>query len=158
MNDIVSKMKTPEECAILEKNAMDRGREDIALAARKRQVQLRALKYGAQTDVERECLEAIFAYEQSLSTRNGRKTRESRTWGMIERHGIIPAVERAVNRKEETAGYTVLVDMGLEEYAFEAVILKHPELFSHEVVAISRERVAHHADQSAVGDTPESPC
>jgi hypothetical protein len=51
---------------------------------------------------------------------------------MIERHGIIEAVERAVNRSSETIGYKALLEMGLEEYAFEAVILRHPELFGEE--------------------------
>lgn len=31
--------------------------------------------------------------------------------------------------------------MGLEEYAFEAVVLRHPESFSPQAVAISRERL-----------------
>lgn len=152
MTDIVSKLKTPEECAILEKNAAERDRPDIALAARKRQVELRALQHEADTDIERECLEAVCAYEQSLSVIKGKKTRASRTWSMIKRNGIIPAVERAVNRKDEVTGYTVLVDMGLQEYAFEAVILKYPEHFSPEAVEISQERVDLHADQTVDDD------
>jgi hypothetical protein len=36
---------------------------------------------------------------------------------MINRHGNIGAVERAVNRPTETQGYTALVEMGLEDYA-----------------------------------------
>ena len=60
---------------------------------------------------------------------------------MIDRHGIIGAVERAVNRSAETQGYKALVEMGLEDYAFEAVVLRHPDLFSKEAVEISRERM-----------------
>jgi hypothetical protein len=68
--------------------------------------------------------------------------RASRTWQMIERHGVIGTVERAVNRPTETSGYRALVEMGLEEYAFEAVILRHPRLFSAEVVERSRQRLS----------------
>ena len=34
--DIVAKLKTPEECVTFEKNVTERGRPDLALAARKR--------------------------------------------------------------------------------------------------------------------------
>ncbi len=59
---------------------------------------------------------------------------------MIKRHGIIHAVERAVNRTEETQGYKALTDMGMLDYAFESVVLRHPELFRVETVkrAITR--------------------
>lgn len=148
MNELIGKLKTPEECAVFEKNVLERGRPDLALGARRRAVELHAIQYGAVTDVERECLEAVFAYEQVLSAKNGKKTRASRTWPMIKRHGIIGAAERAVDRKADTAGYTALVDMGLQDYAFEAVILRHPESFSREAVIRSQERIAvHNADR-----------
>jgi hypothetical protein len=91
--------------------------------------------------VERECLEAVYAYEQVLTVRNGKTTRASRTWQMIKRHGIIAAVERAVNRETETIGFTALLDMGLEDYAFESVIVRHPDAFSADAVRHSQARV-----------------
>jgi hypothetical protein len=112
MVERIAKLKTPEECAIFEKNVMERGRPDLAVAARKRALELRALKHGTITEIERECLEAVYAYERVLTIKNGRTTRASRTWQMIERHGIIGAVERAVNRKDETIGFTALLDVG----------------------------------------------
>ncbi|MEH6689140.1 MAG: hypothetical protein V7693_17975 [Halopseudomonas sabulinigri] len=140
MDDRVKKIDTPEKCEIFAKNCIERGREDLAQEARERAVQLRAEAYGAETEAEREALEAVYAYEEVLSTKNGKKTRAGRTWQMITRHGIIGAVERAVNRPTETQGYTALVEMGLEDYAFENVILRHPSLFSQQAVQISRER------------------
>ena len=142
MNDLVGKLKTPEECAIFEKNVADRGRPDLALAARKRALELRAQKYGAKSEAERECLEAVYAYERVLSEKNRRNTRANRTWQMIKRHGIIGAVERAVNRESETVGYLSLLEMGLEDYAFEAVILRHPDVFSPAAVAHSQARIS----------------
>lgn len=139
--DLVSKLKTPEECAVFSKNVTERGRPDLALAARKRAVQLRAATCGAKNEVELECLEAVFAYEEVQSAKAGRRKSASRTWPMIKKHGVIEAVERAVKRKDETVGYTALVEMGLEDYAFEAVILRHPTFFSDEAVARSRERL-----------------
>ena len=60
---------------------------------------------------------------------------------MIHRHGIIPAVERIVTKRAESAGYTALAQMGLLEMAFEAVVLRYPDLFSAEAIARSRERM-----------------
>ena len=141
MDEGIKKIDTPEKCEIFAKNCADRGRHDLAKEARERAVQLRAEKYGARTEAEREALEAVYAYEEVLSAKNGKKTRAGRTWQMIERHGIIGAVERAVNRPTETQGYTALVEMGLESYAFENVILRHPELFSDSAKQISEDRL-----------------
>lgn len=141
---IIANLQTADECEIMEKNATARARHDLAVAARKRALELRALAYGASTAAERECLEAIYAYEQVLTVKNGKKTSASRTWPMVKRYGIIGAVERAVNRSEETVGYTALRDMGLEDYAFEAVILRYADsnLFSAEAIARSQARVS----------------
>ena len=80
-------------------------------------------------------------YEEVKSTTRPR-FRANRTWQAIERHGIIQAVERLVARATETEGYRALVAAGLEEMAFEAVILRHPGVFSAEAVAAASERMA----------------
>lgn len=141
MHELVLKLKTPEDCAIFAKNATDRGRIDLALEARKRAVQLRSESFGADSDVARECVEAIFAYEEVLSQKAGRRQPATRTWQMIKRLGVIEAVESVVNRKSDAMGYTALVEMGLEEYAFEAVILRNPTAFSADAVLRSKERL-----------------
>lgn len=107
-----------------------------------RATELRAESYGASTQAEKEALQAIYAYEETLRVKNGKKTRASRTWQMIERHGIIESVNRAVCRPTETPGYRALLNMGLGEFAFEAVILRYPEVFSTEAVEVSKERLS----------------
>ncbi|MEH6585201.1 MAG: hypothetical protein V7720_01520 [Halioglobus sp.] len=148
MNERVSKIGTPEKCRIFAENCLKRGREDLALEARERAIQLRAEMHGAKTKTEREALEAVYAYEEVLSIRNGKKTRAGRTWQMIDRLGIIGAVERAVNRPTETQGYKALVDMGLEEYAFESVIIRHPDVFSEAAVSVSTDRMEAWSNKS----------
>jgi len=59
---------------------------------------------------------------------------------MIKRHGIVEAVERAVNRNDNPLGYKALVEMGMQDLAFEAVVVRHPAVFSPEAVAHSQER------------------
>lgn len=101
---------------------------------------MRAQAHGATSQAERECLEAVYANERVLSQQRRRTTRASRTWQMI-KPWIFGAAERAVNRPTETSGYRALVEMGLEQYAFEAVILRHPQVFSAEAVERSRQRI-----------------
>lgn len=142
MDDRVRKLDTPEKCEIFAKNCIANGREDLAIEARQRAIQLRAESHGAKSEAEKEALEAVYAYQEVLSIKNGKKTRAQRTWQMIERHGIIGAVERAVNRPTETQGYTSLLEMGLESFAFEAVIVRHPNVFSAAALQISQERIS----------------
>ncbi len=141
MVERVANLKTPEECAMFEKNVIERGRPDLAVAARKRALELRAQKYGAGSEPERQCLEAVYAYEGVLSARNGKATRDLRTWQLIKRHGIIGAVERTVNRDPDVTGYPALCELGLEDYAFEEVVVRHPDLFSAASVECSRTRI-----------------
>ena len=60
---------------------------------------------------------------------------------MIKQRGIIDAVEQVVTRSRESMGYTALVRMGLQQMAFEAVVLRHPAVFSQEAVDRSRDRL-----------------
>ena len=141
MDELILKLKTPDQCEAFAKNAIARNRLDLADQARIRAVQLRAETWGAKSEAEKEALQAVYAYEEVLTKKNGKRTKASRTWQMIKRRGIIESVEQAVNRGSETQGYTALAEMGLQDFAFEAVVLRYPELFSAEAVQRSRERM-----------------
>lgn len=140
MDKRVSRLQSPEECDQFILNVEHKS-PDLAQEARRRKVELLAARYGARGAAEEEALRAVYAYEEVLSRKNRRKTHASRTWPMIERHGIIEAVERAVNRKKETVGYTALTEVGLQEFTFEAVIVRYPHLFRPETVARAKARV-----------------
>ncbi len=130
-----------------------------AQAARRRAVELRAAVHGATTDAEREGLQAVYAYERAQSKLRGRKFTASRTWPMIARRGIIPTIEHVVTRPEETMGYRVLAELGLQEMAFEAVVLRHPGMFSAQALEASKERLRRWNDEQAPqasAPTPES--
>jgi len=60
---------------------------------------------------------------------------------MIKRKGLIPAIDEIVQRKTEAPGYKVLMEMGLSDKTFEAVVLRHPDAFSSEAVAASQRRL-----------------
>lgn len=150
MDERVRRLKTSEECEIFRTN-VEETLPALAQQARRRGVELRAAAYGAKSKAEREALCAVYAYEEVLLKKHGRKTRASRTWRMIKSHGIIGAVERAVNRRHETAGYTALVEMGMQDFAFEAVVARYPELFSPEAVARARARMAEWTQAEQAG-------
>lgn len=151
MDPRIACLTTPEECDQVALNARDRFPE-LELAALRRGVELRAqaraAALGATRTVEREALQAIYAYEGVLFKRHGKVVHASRTWQMIDRHGIIGAVERAVDRPNPTSGYRALAEMGLMDFAFEAVILRHPECFSAEAVMRSEERLREWRDSA----------
>lgn len=140
MDESVARLKTPEECEQFSINVAERW-PDLARAAHRRAVELRAELHGAANDAEREALQAVYAYERVLSQKHGKTVHASRTWQMIKRHGIIKAVERAVDRPDETSGYTALIKMGMPDFAFEAVVCRHPTVFSDEALKRSQERM-----------------
>ena len=142
MDDRIKKLKTPKECEIFSRNAVAQERPELAAKAKQRAIEIRAAAYGATSDAERECLEAIYAYEEILFLKHGRRVKASRTWQMIKRRGIIAAIEQAVDRSDGTAGFSALKEVGLENFAFEAVILRHSSLFSESAVDRSRDRMA----------------
>ena len=72
---------------------------------------------------------------------------------MIDRHGIIAAVERAVAGPEAKPGYTALEEMGIPDLAFEAVVCRHPDAFSAEAVEGSRQRMKERNQEPGEPDT-----
>ena len=140
MDDIISKLKTPEQCIQLAKNVIERN-PDLAKEARRRAVELRAIAYGSTRRVELELLKALYAYEEVLTEKNKKTTRASRTWQMIKKYGIIIAAERAVDRPIEPNGYKVLVQMGMQDLTFESVIVRYPDAFNEGVVVRAQDRL-----------------
>jgi hypothetical protein len=140
MDPYITKLDTPERCEHYARNNEARSPED-AKAARRRAVELLAEKYGAQSIVENEALQAVFAFERTLYAKHGKVVKASRTWPMIKKKGIIPAVEHIVSKPRESEGYTALVYMGLQDMAFEAVVLRHPVYFSEKAINNSLARM-----------------
>lgn len=143
MDTRISKLTTVDQCRAFEENAARLNQSELAKQARIRLLEIRAGQHGDLSPAERDCLQAVIAYEETLFRKNGRRTAASRTWQMIKRVGILAAAERAVSRPIETAGFRNLVEMGLQEYAFEAVILRHRDSFGPEAVRVSKERLEH---------------
>jgi len=92
--------------------------------------------------VEAEGFAAVYAYEALLTRRNGKKTRATGTWQAVKRYGIVEAVQRAVIRPPDASGTVTLRDLGLQDLAFEALVIRHEESFSAAAIEISKARLA----------------
>lgn len=70
----------------------------------------------------------------------------SRTWPMIERYGYIGALSRLVVSADEQKGFKVLRDSERLHESFEAVVIRHGELFTPEIVKAAQWRLNHAND------------
>jgi hypothetical protein len=138
----VERLRTPAECEIFAKNAAARNRPDLALEAQRKAIDLQASTHQTESSVEAEAFAAVYAYEALLTRKNGKKTRATGTWQAVKRYGIIEAVQRAVSRPPEGSGHIALRDLGLEDLAFEALVVRHEASFSEAAIKVSKARLA----------------
>ena len=135
---LVGHLKTPEDCEQVALN-VEAKQPAFAIAARRKAIEIKASTHNAATEAEQHSLQAVYAYERVMTLERGRKTRATRQWKMITKLGIIEAMESIVKTPTESAGYQALVNMGMQDMSFEAVVLRHPEVFSAEAVAQSKQ-------------------
>lgn len=100
-----------------------------------------AEQFGDTSDAATGAILAVLAYEETLRVKHGRGQPAAYTWRSFRTNGVIPAVEQIVTRSAGSQGLQALLEMGLEEFAFEAVVDRHPESFSAEAVRASRARL-----------------
>jgi hypothetical protein len=149
MDSRVLRLQTPDDCETFAANALARNAPELALQARQRAVQLRAASAGARSDAERDCLQAVFAYEETLYIKHGKRVKASRTWQAFKSKGILKAVDDLVSLDRPTVGYESLQRAGLQQFAFEAVVLKYPDLFSEQAREQSSRRLAEWTSAAA---------
>jgi hypothetical protein len=138
----IERLRTPTECEIFAQNAKARNHPDLALQAQRRAIHLQASTHETGSSVEAEGFAAVYAYEVLLARRNGKKTRATRMWQAIKRFGIIEAVERAVSAPPDGDGQVTLRSLGLEDFAFEALVVRHEASFSGAALEASKARLA----------------
>jgi hypothetical protein len=141
MDARVAMLETPTECEIFARNATERKRPDLAIEARLKGIELRAATHEAASVLESESFAAMYAHDALLTRLKGKKARSTNTWRDVRRHGIIEAIERAVSRGPVATEYATLCEMGLEAFAFEALVLRHEAAFSPATVELAKERL-----------------
>ena len=127
MPELVERIKDPELCYVFARNAARRGHPALALEAYRRAVDLRAAEFPTDNAAEFAAVRAIFAYEEALSYRKGKRTRATGTWQLVNRHGLLGAVHRRIQSKTADTVRAVLEELGMAEYSFDAVGNTYPE-------------------------------
>lgn len=135
---LVGHLKTPEDCEQVALN-VEAKQPAFAVAARRKAIEIKASTHKATTEAEEHSFQAVYAYERVMTLERGRKTRATRQWQMVAKLGIIVAMESIVKTPTGSAGYEALVKMGMQDMSFEAVVLRHPDVFSAEAVARARQ-------------------
>ncbi len=125
MHELVQRIKEPELCYVFAKNAVTRGHPELAQQAYRRAVDLRAQKYGAESDAEFAAVRAIYAYEECLGYAKGKRTRATGTWQMVNRCGLLAAVHKRIQSRNGEDVMPTLKELGMEDYSFEAVAKEH---------------------------------
>jgi hypothetical protein len=144
MDDRVSRLTTARDCDKFAL-AIDEDQPKLAQQARQRALDLctavESKKYGAATDVEREIIKAICAYERVLFKKHGKGVRASYTWRSVKNNGIKGAAEKAVNRNDTLYGYQALAEIGMQNITFEAIVIKYPAEFTADALRHSEDRL-----------------
>lgn len=145
-HETVARLKTVADCDQFAKNVAD-SHPELVVQARRRAIELGAQtlrkEFEAKTEVEHAALSSLAAYEDQLCRKNGKKQRAVRLRKIISDRGLLKAISESVSKKSERPGFTTMVEAGLIDLTFEAVVLKFPNDFSDEAVKQARVRMGY---------------
>lgn len=129
MHELVKRITDPELCYVFAKNARRKGHPELAVQAYRRAVDLRAEQHEAASAAELSALRAIYAYEEALSYGKGKRTRATGTWQLVNRHGLLAAISKRLQSRDNDEVLPILKELGMEDYSFTAVHDAYPEAF-----------------------------
>ena len=121
MNELVLRIKKPELCYIFARNAIERGHEELAIQAYRHAVDLRAAAHDTQSEAELMALKAFYAYEEALSWQQTKRRRATGTWQMVNRHGILPTLQKRLESKSAEEVLPALKALKMEDYSLQQV-------------------------------------
>ena len=129
MHDLVMRINDPKLCYVFAKNAISRGHPELAMQTYRRAVDLRAEQHGTDSEAEFAAVRAIYAYEEALSYRKGKRTRATGTWQLVSRKGVFDALAQR-NESRSTPDVTpILKELGMEDYSFSATMKAFPQSY-----------------------------
>ncbi len=141
----VSKLKTVDDCRTVMERAKQQGLDQIYKAVFQRQCELAGNKNDEPNDtLVKEFHEAIAAYEQLLTEKNGKTTLASRTRQKVKNKGVLQTLIEWTRSKSETPGFKQLIDVGLPQYTGEYIVAKYASRFPQDAVALARNRLKHY--------------
>jgi hypothetical protein len=140
MYDIEKTLKTPEECRTVMERALAQGKQELYAAAFRQLCRLSGSTYDDPSDpLIGAAFEAVAAYEQTLKEKHGKRVPASRTRQKIANKGVYQSLVEWSKLRGNRPGFHALIEAGLPEFTFEAVIVRFSDRFTPEVVASCRE-------------------
>ena len=146
MYDIEKALKTPKQCRTVMEHALARGEKDLYAAAFRQFCKLSGADHDDPSDpLNRATFEAVAAYEQTLKEKHGKNQPASRTRQKLTKKGAHQSLVDWSKLHGNRSGFHALIEAGLPEFTFEAVVVRFADQFTPDVVASCREtlRKAH---------------
>lgn len=137
--DLVSKCDDPEKLRTWIKNAREKGETQIVETAFRKLISI--LPKEQPGTVEHDFWQTIHAFEHVLSDERGRTTRLSRTRQKVAKVGEVQTLKDWALSSKSTDGFEMLIERNMPELTGEAIVLRHAERFSPEVVEAARQRL-----------------
>ncbi len=122
------------ELETLRRNAYRNDREDVADACTDRIIVLKLIAEGATNQFERDFYSALQAYEKVLTDKNGKVTYAQYTRRKIDNVGVQQTLTDLMKKGDQSYGLGVLRERNALEFAFENVVINHPDRFNEETV------------------------
>lgn len=142
MDERINRLKTMDDCQIFSKNVTALGFPELATRAERRGVELQAATHDVKDQTERSAFEAIYAYELVLRKNAGKKVRATGIWNMVKRHGVVETIQRSINGPPNADHFETLKAIGLDDLAFESIVIKHKNRFAPTTVERASTRLA----------------
>jgi hypothetical protein len=132
----------PDKLRKLAANARRLGETKLALDCQLRIAELAGQKFD---DVlEREFWMAVSCAEEFKTEENGRTTRMARTRQKHKRVGALQCLIDWAEDPKVTDGFHILLAAGRPDMTGEAIVVRHPEKFAPETVAMATQKLAAH--------------
>jgi hypothetical protein len=138
--DAIGKIDDPQQLRNTIKNARTKGVDEVAAAAFLRLVEI--LPEHKPGTVEHDFWRTIGAFEEALREARGKAVRLAKTRLKITRSGVKQALADFSTDPTSAEGFRMIMDRQLPELTGEAVILRHADDFSPEVVSAARLRLS----------------
>ena len=129
MHELVKRINDPKLCYVFAKNAISRGHPELAMQSYRRAVDLRAQQHETHSEAEEAAVRSIYAYEEALSYRKGKRTRATGTWQLVSRKGVFTALAQRIESRTTPDVMPTLKELGMEDYSFAATMEAHPQAF-----------------------------
>ncbi|HWY61907.1 MAG TPA: hypothetical protein VNW15_08425 [Rhizomicrobium sp.] len=139
MLEFVAKCEEPEKLKTLIVNARKEGANDLAEAAFRKLIAL--IPSEKPGTVEHDFWQTVHAFEYLLSDERQKTTRLSRTRQKVQRDGVVQTLKDWALSKKATDGFDMLLERNMAELTGEAIVLRHANEFSHDVVAAASKRL-----------------